>query len=897
MTEQDDDLLELIGEFATESREHLAQVETDLLSLENGDAEPDAIHRVFRAAHSVKGAAGFLDLNKINDLAHVVENVLDLLRNEKLETSPDLISLLLESNDRLREMVEDVHNSETMEIADLLPRLTAFAEGNAPEAAPERDSTEQDPTEQYATETAEPGPEPASAPQDLAEAAAPEAEAPQANPSPPPPAPKAKAPVPRAETSKPSETTSSESIRVSVELLDKLMNLGGELVLSRNQLLQSHGSGNEKGVTIAATRLNQVVSEVQESIMQTRMQPVGGLFQRLPRIVRDLSTKLQKKVATKVAGNDVELDRSILEALSDPLTHLLRNALDHGLETPDVRQKAGKPPEGTVILDAAQTGGNVRITITDDGRGIDPYMIRRKAVEKGIIEEADADALSDHEAVNLIFAAGFSTAEQITEVSGRGVGMDVVRSNIEKLGGHIDIQSTLGKGTEIGITIPLTLAILPAMVLRTAAARYVIAQANVSELVRLRGSDRDERIANLDGHDVLRLRGEVIPLLRLGNVLGETDDASTCRDAATTIVVVETGKLRYALTVDAPPDAEEIVVKPLGRHLKHRAEFAGATILGDGCVAMILDAGGVADSAGLGGKDTARLQEDGAALDERDKTSVVLFRNSEHERFAVPLGLVDRIQRVDASELVGVGTRTVIKEDDRILPVIRLEEAISADPWEDSDRASVLVLRVHDQQIGVLAKLIEDIRTLDITVDGATLVEDGILGSFQLDESTVRLLDVSTLARKTNPSLFTSEPSSGSSKAADNRPKRVLFAEDTRFFRMHVQKLLVEAGFEVTAMADGELAWQEYSSGAGPFDLVLSDIQMPNCDGLELTRRIRGSGNTDIPIVALSSLSSEEDQQIAENAGVTAYLVKLDDVGLIEAVKQYTGAAMAGGRA
>ena len=475
MTEQDDDLLELIGEFATESKEHLEQVETDLLALENGDAEPDAIHRVFRAAHSVKGAAGFLDLNKINDLAHVVENVLDLLRNDALDTSPDLISLLLESNDRLRAMIEDVHNSEGFEIADLLPRLTAFTERPEDAAGSEGDGTpaaaaEPDAPLAASEETDVTGPTPAPTPA----APAPSATATSA-PTPSAPTPSATAPsAPTARSA--SDATANESIRVSVDLLDKLMNLGGELVLSRNQLLQSHSTGNDKGVTIAATRLNQVVSEVQESIMQTRMQPVGSLFQRLPRIVRDLSTKLKKRVATKVGGNDVELDRSILEALSDPLTHLLRNALDHGLETPDVRQKAGKPPEGTVILDAAQTGGNVRITITDDGRGIDPSVIRRKAVEKGIADEAEAETLSDHEAVQLIFAAGFSTAEQITEVSGRGVGMDVVRSNIEKLGGHIDIQSRLGKGTEIGITIPLTLAILPAMVLRTAAARYVIAR-------------------------------------------------------------------------------------------------------------------------------------------------------------------------------------------------------------------------------------------------------------------------------------------------------------------------------------------------------------------------------------------------------------------------------------
>ena len=985
MVQEDPGLQELVNDFVTESREHLASVETDLLSLETGDnTGEDPIHRVFRAVHSVKGVAGFLGFENISRLSHSMESVLDLVRKGRLPMSGELATELLNAIDLLRNLIEHVQESNSIPIDDRVARLQRFQNVDAAKERESKKAAESSevtlaageslfeldivlprlalvlsmaPTElpdvlagfgrvlhgattlAMACAAADVSRDPlriqlatnrtaeslrlalslevdelrvlkegsmaqvekeqglsTPAQKDIATADAHEGASSAPNES-----------AKQTDRSKPNQGSAApaeahaESIRVSVHLLDRLMNLSGELVLGRNQLLQAQGAGNEKGVGVASARLNQVVSEVQEAIMQTRMQPVGSLFQRFPRVVRDLAGKLRKRCRLELEGRGVDLDRSILEALSDPLTHLVRNAVDHGMETPDERVAAKKDPEGVVQLVAAQQGGNVRITITDNGRGIDPARLRKKAVEKGVITAAAAQTMGDREAIHLIFAPGFSTAEKVTDVSGRGVGMDVVRSNIERLGGHVDVHSTLGKGTTIAITIPLTLAILPAMVLRSGLHRYVLAQANVAELVRIRGTESKERIVHMDGREVLRLRGRVLPLLRLSSVLGE-QDGQTTGDSAT-IVVVETGNLRYGLVVDAPPDAEEIVVKPLGRHMKGRVEYAGATILGDGRVAMILDATGIAESARLvanDGHDGGEASKEPKG-DSVENTEMVLFRNHPKETFAVALGLVDRIQRVDRAALSEVGGRLVYAEGDRALPIVRLEGAVSAQTPDAAERVSVLVLRLGEQKFGVVAPFVEDICSLAVRIDDCTLVEPGVLGSFQLQDRTVRLLDVSAVARKSLPQLFAGpEPSAKASPSSRSRnkiveveprgPIRVLFAEDTKFFREHVSRTLRDAGFEVTATADGDLAWQQIAKDDSAFDIVVTDVQMPNCDGLELTRRIRKTDRLrSVPVVALTSLSSAEDETEGLNAGVNAYLVKLDDAALVRAVKEHSG--------
>ena len=1002
-----DDMQDLVGDFVTESREHLANVETDLLRLEQGgSADQDTVNKVFRCVHSVKGVAGFLGFERINELAHTLESTLDLVRKDRLQPTRDLIGVLLEAIDQLRAMIENAADSNNADIRANLERLRRFLEvppsaakqpvGDGPQialvASGDADGTgltvsaaeyeaqvragrrvlrlqlhlgeivlatgkalaevpdlvgrlgqilrggtqlcetcakDTPPRESLivlmATDQANAAirqhlqidaamiedvhPESAvvaggAAPVAMSAKTAATSPAPVA--SAPPAAsrdaatPAATASVPAAVAATPHGDAPVESVRVSVQLLDRLMNLSGELVLGRNQLLQAVTARNDKGIELAASRLNAVVSEVQEAVMQTRMQPIGNVFQRFPRVVRDLAGKLGKKCRLVIEGKDVDLDRSILEGLADPLTHLVRNAVDHGIEKPELRAQRGKPAEGTLQLQAFHQGGNVKILIIDDGGGIDPDRLRKKAVEKGDITPEVARTLGDREAIHLIFAPGFSTAEKVTDVSGRGVGMDVVRSNIEKLGGNVDVQSVVGRGSTITITIPLTLAILPSLVVSCGERRYVLPQSNISELVRIRG-DGERRVMQVKGRDVFRLRGKLLPVVHLRDVLAMQDEPGEPQRRAQNIMVVESGHLQYGLVVDTPPDAEEIVVKSLGRHLKGRPEYAGSTILGDGRVAMILDVGGVADAVGLtvgeavdGG---APVHASGKAAATEDSADLVLFKNHPDESFAIPLGLVNRIQRLERSQITAIGSGLVLGSDDKAMPLVRLEQHVAARaPEASGERVSVVILRVDGLEFGLIAPEIEDIRNLTVTVDDRTLAESGVLGSFQLQGRTVRLLDIAALARRALPHLMQERPVATVAAAAtiaesvSSGPARVLFAEDSNFFRGHVQRILEAAGFAVTSAADGDLAWQELQKAESAFDIVVTDIQMPNCDGLELTRRVRRDQRWQaLPVLALTSLSSQEDIDYGKAAGVTDYRIKLDDAALVAAVRELTG--------
>ncbi|MCA8951522.1 MAG: chemotaxis protein CheW, partial [Planctomycetes bacterium] len=699
-------------------------------------------------------------------------------------------------------------------------------------------------------------------------------------------------PTPKREPSGEHKATES-SIRVSVGLLNKLMNLSGEMVLGRNQVLQSIRPSSDRGLQQAVANLSQVVSEIQEAVMQTRLQPVANVFQKFPRIVRDLAAKLGKQCRLDLGGKEVELDRSILEALGDPLTHLVRNALDHGIESPEVRRAKDKPPEGLLTLQAFHQGGNVKIKIIDDGAGIDPQRMRRKAIEKAIVTPEQANAMSDRDAIMLIFAPGFSTAEQVSDVSGRGVGMDVVRSNIEKIGGHVEVQSERGRGTTLTITIPLTLAIVPALIVSCCERRYVIPQNNVTELVRVRAEDARQRIVRVRGREVVRLRGQLLPIVRLRDALGVGTGAEQ-EGAAHNIVVVQSGAVHYGLVIDSPPDTEEIVVKPLGSHLRSRGEYSGSTILGDGRVALILDVVGLGNATGLRAEeavdDAPRSTVANGAHEE--PTDFVIFRAHPEELFAVPLGLVSRIKRVPQSDIADIGGELVHRVEDGVMPVVRLADHVTARQLPDTAGfVSLLVLRVHEVEFALVTSAIEDIRTLSVAVDDRTLATPGVVGSFELGGHTVRLVDVSEIARRAIPQLLVGRDVAAVPPERDpNREVRVLLAEDSGFFRNHVARVIKSGGFAVVACEDGEAAWQKLQEVVDEIDLVVTDVQMPRCDGLELTRRIRADRRTSrLPVVMLSSLSNEEDVAAGHAAGANDYLIKMDDASLIAALTKAAG--------
>jgi two-component system chemotaxis sensor kinase CheA len=503
---------------------------------------------------------------------------------------------------------------------------------------------------------------------------------------------------------------SESAIRVEVAQIDRLMNLVGELVLARNRILQLTGAMSDPALNGPVQRVNLITTELQASVMKTRMQTVQTVWSKFPRLVRDLSYDLGKKVVLTMEGQDTELDRTVIEAIRDPLTHIVRNSIDHGLELPAARLAANKNETGQLRLTAFHEGGQVVLEIADDGRGIDPARVSKKAIERGLISADDAARLSEREILNLIFQAGFSTAEKVTNLSGRGVGMDVVRSNVEKIGGTVEINSSVGEGTTIQIRIPLTLAIIPALLVGCGGNRFAIPQASLLELVRLDPSSATRSIEWVDAAPVLRLRGKLLALLDLGQALGLRSQPPA-EDAF--VVVVEAGGRKFGLLVDSVLDTEEIVVKPLHRVLKNLGVYAGATILGDGQVALILDIAGLAKRNGMSA--TRKLVEaesaqGQSAVDDGAKSLRLLMTRVAQNRVAFPLEEVTRIEEIPANSVERSGPREVLQYRGRIMPLVRIGDCLGElRSTHAPDLIHVVVCQLRGTQAGLIIDQIEDI--------------------------------------------------------------------------------------------------------------------------------------------------------------------------------------------
>jgi two-component system chemotaxis sensor kinase CheA len=895
---------EILREFVVESRERLADVENRLLAIEAAGSAADAemVNEVFRAVHSIKGAAGFLGLQKLGQLAHHLENVLNLVRNHQLVPDGGVTNTMLRSADLLRKMLDDVEQSDTVDISEQVDRLEQIIAGLLAEESGHAQAGEnQDRATSPVAQVAK-GPLAAdvgSACNAFLDIARDRLESGPTSPAQPA--------ASRTTTPPASAPTADSNIRVSVTVLDRLMNLAGELVLARNQLLQNVGTGDRSLLDSVAARVNQVTSELQETIMQTRLQMVGTVFNKFPRVVRDLSQALGKQCQLIVEGQEVELDKSIIEAIGDPLTHLIRNSIDHGVESPQVRVLAGKPAEGTITLRAFHRSGKVHISIRDDGAGIDVARIRDKAVNRGIISADQARAMSDREALQLIFQPGFSLAEKVTQVSGRGVGMDVVKTNIERLGGTVNLETKVGSGTHITVKLPLTLAIVPALTVCSKGRRYAIPQTNISELVRVKAGEITKRIQRIKGAEVLRLRGDLLPLVRLDTVLGLSSDRSAASTSSArngleirdgedslraagrdvrNIIVVETAHLRYGLIVERLSDSEEIVVKPLGRHLKDCLCLAGATILGDGTVALILDVAAIATHCHLLIPD----QEDGSKKASaggttlQEKPTVLVFRNHPDEQFAVPMQLIVRLERIRAEEVQCVGGQKVLKYRDRSLPLLSLEDHIRACSGPEFKSAYVVVFNFAQREVGLLVHEVVDIREVDAQFDAVLFRQPGVMGSVIMAGRVTRLLDVFELTETAHPEWV---ECAGKAAPVDGPRHTILLAEDSDFFRKQLATFLERAGHRVIACVDGLAAWNVLRQPPCPIDLVVTDVEMPNLNGFELARRIRGDAElARLPIIAVTSLASDEDRARGLEAGIEQYHVKLDREQLIATVDQ-----------
>jgi two-component system chemotaxis sensor kinase CheA len=544
------------------------------------------------------------------------------------------------------------------------------------------------------------------------------------------------------------------SIRVDVSLLDRLMNLVGELVLARNQILQYTPPERDSTFIASTQTLNLITSELQEGVMKTRMQPIGNIWDKFPRVVRDLSLACGKQIRLEMEGKDTELDKTLIEAIKDPLTHIVRNSVDHGIETPDKRTQKGKSAEGRLTLRAYHEGGQVNIEISDDGAGINPEKVKNKALEKSLITQEQAARMSDRELVNLIFLPGFSTAEKVTNVSGRGVGMDVVKTNIEKIGGTVDLQGTPGLGTTLKIKIPLTLAIIPALTVNCGGNRYAIPQVSLLELVRLDGEQARTKVEMIKGTPVYRLRGNLLPLVYLDR---ELKVEKMSRNNAINIVVLQADERHFGLVVDSINDTEEIVVKPLGKQLKGLTAYAGATIMGDGKVALILDVMGLAQRAQVirEGRDRASMDQGAKAKETSgDRQTLLILGIGEQARMAIPLALVARLEEFRLSELEKSGEQDMVQYRGEIMPLIYLNRLFcSGNPLPQSDPIQAVVYTAHGRSIGFVVDQIIDIVEEEITVKRSAK-RSGILGTIVVQNRVTDLVDVEGIIRNQDPSFF-----------------------------------------------------------------------------------------------------------------------------------------------
>ena len=740
------DMSEAIAEFLIESHENLDRLDNDLLKLEEHPDDAETLASIFRTIHTIKGTCGFLGYSSLESVTHVGENLLGKLRDGTLSLSEAITEGMLHMVDAVREMLAIVESSGTDgngDYSDLIAELSGLLDPNAAPAAP------------TAAPTAEAAPAEAEEVAPTEEACAqPEAQPTQAAPA---------APSAEAAENAPASSgrgVADSKIRVDVEQLDKLMTLVGELVLARNQILQYQPANEDAGFVATTQRLNLITTELQEGVMKTRMQPIETLWSKLPRVVRDLAKQCGKKMHLVMEGKETDLDKTILEAIKDPLTHIVRNSVDHGVEDPETRVQRGKPAEGTLLLRAFHEGGQVILEIQDDGGGIDVTAVKGKAVERGIITHDQAARMGDHEAMNLIFAPGFSTAAKVTNVSGRGVGMDVVRTNIEKIGGSVDIQSVLHKGTTLRIKIPLTLAIIPALVVTTAGERFAIPQVNLLELVRLDGEARDSKIEYIHGTPVYRLRGSLLPLVYLDDQLGlRVEDGDDSTDNAVNIVVLQADDRQFGLVVQDINDTEEIVVKPLDKQLKDLSVYAGATIMGDGRVALILDVLGVAQRSAVISKNRAAdaisvNEDDASAGDENGATqTLLLFTTSETRRMAIQLSTVARLEEFERSRIEYASGKRVTQYRGEIMPLVCLSEFFGGSERTDRDVMEVVVYQHEGSSIGLIVDHILDI--VEEQVGGMRSSRaPGLLGSAVIGGLVTDLLDAPGVIASVAPEFF-----------------------------------------------------------------------------------------------------------------------------------------------
>ncbi len=839
---------DLLKDFLTETNESLNLVDAELVRFEQEPNNGKILGNIFRLVHTIKGTCGFLALPRLETLAHAAETVMGKFR-DGMPVTADAVTIILSTIDRIKKILEEIEALQQEpdgNDADLIDVLGRISRG-----------------EEVALQPALPPVE--------------------AEPQPVPPAPEAEPEIPeQPEKVQPerneeerSDRIANHSIRVNVETLDHLMTTVSELVLTRNQLLEIVRRNEDSDFKVPLQRLSNVTAELQEGVMKTRMQPIGNAWQKLPRIVRDLCAELGKDIELEMRGADTELDRQVLELVRDPLTHLVRNCADHGVERPADRLAAGKAAKGTIRLSAWHQGGHIIIEITDDGRGLDLDGIRSKAIEKGLATAAELEAKSESEICNFIFMPGFSTAAKITSISGRGVGMDVVRSNIEQIGGTVDLKSVPGAGATFTIKIPLTLAIVSALIVESGGERFAIPQLSVLELVRA-GNGGEHRIEHIKDAPVLRLRNKLLPLIRLKEIL----HLGQCGSENGFIVVMQAGNQVFGAVVDGVFHTEEIVIKPMSSKLRHIPVFSGTTILGDGSVIMIIDPNGVAQALGrvaiTGNGERAELdhREDDS---DADAVSLLVFRAGLPQPKAVPLSLVTRLEEIDCRKIEASDGRYLVQYRDQLMPLL----CIGGDTELKKEGVQpILVFSDHGRSMGLVVDEIVDIveERLDIEVASD---RPGVLGFAVIKGMTTEIIDVGHFLPQAFEDWFR-RPDASTLRQA----RTVLLVDDSIFFRELLTPLIKAAGYRVVAVASAAEALDALRSDSR-FDLIVTDTEMPELDGFALAEAARAiPSRADTPIIALATTVSADAIERGRAVGFYDFVAKFDRAGLVTAIKE-----------
>jgi two-component system chemotaxis sensor kinase CheA len=898
---------DLLREFLTETSESLDTVDNQLVRFEQEPNNAKILDNIFRLVHTIKGTCGFLGLPRLEALAHAGETLMGKFR-DGMPVTAEAVTLILSSIDRIKEILGGLEATEAEPEGndqDLIVQLHQLAESGGPAASrpaapPEKPVTAGTLTYQVLERQLRPGevsldelerafretevaPPPAlkkvAPPQPKADAAPAKAQGEQKKA-----AEKAEKAAARTKTAveldaSEADRVANQSIRVNVDTLEHLMTMVSELVLTRNQLLEISRRNEDTEFKVPLQRLSNVTAELQEGVMKTRMQPIGNAWQKLPRIVRDLSSELHKQIELEMHGADTELDRQVLDLIKDPLTHMVRNSADHGLETPAERLAAGKPETGTIRLSAYHEGGHIIICIADNGRGLNTEKIKAKALQNGLVNEAELEKMTEAQIHKFIFAPGFSTAAAVTSVSGRGVGMDVVRTNIDQIGGTIDIKSVAGEGSSVTIKIPLTLAIVSALIVEAAGDRFAIPQLSVVELVRARANS-EHRIERIKDTAVLRLRNKLLPLMHLKKLL-KIDDGSSTDPENGFIVVTQVGSQTFGIVVDSVFHTEEIVVKPMSTKLRHIDMFSGNTILGDGAVIMIIDPNGIAKALGASGNASHEIADENAAqrASSADQmTSLLVFRAGSDQPKAVPLGLVTRLEEIAVEKIELSNGRSMVQYRDQLMPLVQMNGV----NIRNSGSQPILVFSDDGRSMGLVVDEIIDIveERLNIEVAGSS---DGILGSAVIKGQATEVIDVGHFLPMAFADWFTRKEMRPSLTA-----QTVLYVDDSPFFRNMLAPVLKAAGYKVRVASSAQEGLTMLRSGQS-VDVVLTDIEMPDMNGFEFAETIRADSHlSSMPIIAVSSLISPAAIERGRQAGFHDYVAKFDRPGLIAALKEQT---------